>query len=93
MLMPKSTGLYHRAIIQSDPMTLGFSTLDAAHEISSRFAMDAGCDITDLSCLRALNISTVSSLCGPPLLLSWLLFAECLGGSLSCVMRSLLFFC
>jgi acetylcholinesterase/cholinesterase len=59
LMSPLSEGLFHQAIVQSDPLTLGFKTQHDALEMSKKYAKDQGCDWHDLTCLRNANISTI----------------------------------
>ena len=54
-----STGLFHKAIIQSNPFTLHMKTRDDANKIGKAFAKAIGCDASDVACLRGKTMEEV----------------------------------
>jgi len=59
MVSPSSTGLYSRAIMESNPIQLGLNTKQEMNEISQRFAALVNCDVNDVACLQALDVTTI----------------------------------
>lgn len=57
---PKSTGLFHKAIIQSGSYSPGQRTLEAAENQGEAFA-SAGLNCADVECLRATDAATIQS--------------------------------
>eukprot|EP00055_Hartaetosiga_balthica_P006252 m.19384 g.19384 ORF g.19384 m.19384 type:complete len:560 (-) comp5105_c0_seq1:307-1986(-) len=55
----RSWPLFNSAVLESAPFSLPLLTPASAQEHYSVWASDAGCDPSDLACLRGLNISTV----------------------------------
>jgi len=59
LLSPKATGLYHRAILESDPLTLSLNTQSSIQHLSTNFAVKLGCAITNVSCLQSTSMQNI----------------------------------
>jgi len=51
--------LFHRAIMESNPITLQLKTKREMQNLSNRFAKELGCGVNDLTCLRSQNVSAI----------------------------------
>lgn len=56
---PSSSGLFHKAIVQSGSYSLNTPSLEAAQSRGQVFAAAAGCADQSASCLRNLSLSTI----------------------------------
>jgi carboxylesterase type B len=61
LCMPSSSGLFHRAIIESNPISLPLKTVDEAEKMGSYFAEDSKCKEDDLACWQSLSVETILS--------------------------------
>lgn len=62
LVAPKSKGLFHRAIIESDPGSLRLKQASDQTVTANRFADAAGCgSASQMDCLRALSVDEVLS--------------------------------
>lgn len=59
MTSPASKGLFHRAIMESNPLGFRYRTVPHARVIGSYYCKALGCAGCDLTCLRAKNSSEV----------------------------------
>jgi carboxylesterase type B len=57
LFSPPSQGLFHAAIMQSNPLGLPYKTTDEQSAWGQAFAEKVGCD--DVACLRALNATAI----------------------------------
>jgi len=54
-----SWNLFHKAVIQSDPFTLGLKTKEIAQMYSIQFTQAVQCSFDDVKCLLALDVNTI----------------------------------
>jgi carboxylesterase type B len=59
VLAKESGGLFHRAIIQSNPITLPFKEEKDGEDLGKRYVEGAGCSEGDLTCLRNVSVATL----------------------------------
>nr|XP_039252301.1 crystal protein-like isoform X2 [Styela clava] len=53
--------LFHRAILESDPLSLPFKNMTNAKDFGNRFARKIGCTAGDLKCLRGVDVEKIVS--------------------------------
>lgn len=59
MQSPAARGLFHAAIIESNPIGLGWSTEENALLMANKFAAALNCQVNDTACMRAASIADV----------------------------------
>jgi len=59
LVSPPATGLYNKAIMESNPIQLGLNTVEEAQNLSQAFAELLNCDYNDIACLQAANVSAI----------------------------------
>eukprot|EP01088_Endostelium_zonatum_P003995 TRINITY_DN15207_c0_g1_i1.p1 TRINITY_DN15207_c0_g1~~TRINITY_DN15207_c0_g1_i1.p1 ORF type:complete len:542 (-),score=82.74 TRINITY_DN15207_c0_g1_i1:23-1648(-) len=59
LFSPESKGLFQKAILESNPITLPMYSEYDAYWIAERFASDLNCDLSDIHCLRNASAAAV----------------------------------
>lgn len=52
----RSAGLFHRAIMESEPFTIPLKTVDEARKLGALFAEALNCSKTDIECMRSASL-------------------------------------
>jgi carboxylesterase type B len=59
LMSTKSSGLFDKAIMESNPLSLPFKLNSEAATYGAKLAKDVGCDGGDLNCLRNVTVQSI----------------------------------
>lgn len=61
LMSPKSSNLFDKAIMESNPLALPFKPNSEAAKYGAKLASDLGCETDDLNCLRGVSVDSIVS--------------------------------